>query len=358
MERASQLILRNRDLLPSDGILLLNPPPDDLFHELAVIHPKQPQARAGKRDALVRIWTQDYGNHLWFLGHGAESEFGVLPEAASLPRQPILFLPREKDLLALWLHFLAASMPATGNLWLVGENQSGIRSAARHLKEFFQETVKTDNARHCALFSASQARPGVPFLLDDYQQKWLLEYSHTALRMVSLPGTFAHGRLDRGTELLLQTVSEPGGSHLPRGSVLDFACGIGVIGLSLLLRDPTLELTLLDNSALALESARRSLLANELQAELLPSDGLTEVARRYDWIVSNPPFHRGVSTNLDITRRFIENAHTALTKQGKILLVCNSHLPYEGWLSGRFASVEILAHRDNFKVLQACRPKT
>ena len=139
--------------------------------------------------------------------------------------------------------------------------------------------------------------------------------------------------------------------------LLDFACGIGVIGLSLLVRDPTLKLTLLDNSALALESARRSLQANELQAGLLPSDGLAEVAQRYDWIVSNPPFHRGVATNLDITRRFIEQAHTALNRQGKILLVCNSHLPYERWLSDHFISVEILAGRDNFRVLQACRPK-
>ncbi len=345
MERSSQLILRNAALLEAGDLLLLNPPPDHLFQHLAARHPR------------VSICSQDFADYRWFIQQGAMAAFGVVPAGDSLPAQVILFLPREKERLELLLHCLAAGMPAGGSLWLAGANQSGIKSAARRLQRFFAVIAKVDSARHCALLRATQAVPPAPFLLADYQQKWLLGSPPAELRMVSLPGAFAHGRLDRGTELLLQVLMQQQGHDYPRGSVLDFACGIGVIGLSLLLRDPALDLTLLDSSALALESARLSLQANGMQAKLLPSDGLAEVTGRYDWMVSNPPFHRGVATNYDIARGFFAQAHGVLTRQGRILLVCNRHLPYAHWLAEQFTAVETLECSNDFKILRAARPK-
>ncbi len=332
--------------MAAGDILLLNPPPDHLFQELTT------------GSSRVSVWSQDFGDYRWFADHQAEAGFGVVPAGDSLPPQIILFLPREKERLELLLHFLAAGMPTHGVLWLVGENQSGIRSAARRLQKFFGTTAKMDTARHCALFRASQPAPATPFQVQDYQEQWLLGSAPDELRMVSLPGAFAHGRLDRGTELLLQVLHSQKGDKQPHGRVLDFACGIGVIGLTLLQIDPTLNLTLLDNSALALESARLSLQANGLQARVLAADGLSGIDERYDWIVSNPPFHRGVATNFDVAQRFFAQAPSALTRQGKLMLVCNRHLPYEGWLADHFATVETPASRNDFKILCACRPKT
>lgn len=345
MERPSQLILRNRDAFAAGDILLFNPPTDHLFQDLSASHSR------------VSIWCQDFGPYRWFGDHGGEAGFGVVPDAAGLPAQVVLFLPREKERLGLLLHFLAAGMPAGGTLWLVGENQSGIKSAAKNLEIHFSHIAKTDAARHCVLFCASQAKKAASFELQDYQQKWLLGPAGAELRMVSLPGAFAHGRLDPGTGLLLEVLCELRGSEQPHGKVLDFGCGIGLVGISLLQRDPTLDLTLLDHSALALESARLSLQANELQAALLPSDGLTEVTQRFDWIVSNPPFHRGVAMNFDVSRRFFAEAGRVLSRQGKILLVCNRHLPYDIWLGDHFSQVETLASNYEFKVLRASRPK-
>jgi len=343
VERPSQLILRNRAALTAGDILLFNAPPDHLFQELG----------AGR----VGIWCQDFGEYRWFIDHGARSGFGVLPEAGALPAQVILFQPREKERLELLLHFLAAGLPAGGILWLVGANQSGIGSAGKYLKKYFASATKADNARHCKVFCASRAIPPPPFLLSDYQQKWLLGAPGEELRLVSLPGVFSHGRLDRGTALLLETLADLRGAECPAGRVLDFACGIGVLGLSLLKRDPTLELTLLDSSALALESVRQTVQANDLQATVLPSDGLAEVNRRYDWIISNPPFHRGVSRDFDVSRRLFEQSARVLTRQGKILLVCNRNLPYDKWLADHFSLVETLAGNNEYKVLRALRPK-
>lgn len=346
MERSSQLILRNSTQLAAGEILLVNPPADDLFRELTTSH------------GPVSIWCQDFGDYSWFHGQGAEVGFGVVPDRGDLPPQVILFQPREKERLELLLHHLAAALPAGGDLWLVGENQAGIKSAGKRLEKYFNLTVKGDTARHCVLFRAAQPSPPGPFKLENYQQKWLLGSPPTQLRMVSLPGAFAHGRLDLGTELLLEVLANLKGKNCPSGTVLDFGCGIGVIGLTLLVRDPQLDLTLLDNSALALESARLSLQANGLEAKLLPSDGLGEVRQRYDWIVSNPPFHRGVGTNYDIAQRFFAQSRNALTRHGKMLLVCNRHLPYEGWLADNFGAVDTVESRKDFKVLLATRPKS
>jgi len=338
--------MRNLAALDKGELLLINPPPDHLFQELT------------SNGCTIAVWCQDFGDYRWFLDHNARAGFGVVPIGGEVPQQVMVFLPREKERLDLLLHFLATSMPAAGCLWLAGENQSGIKSAAKPLRKYFGHVVKTDAARHCALYRVTLAVPTSPFILADYEQKWLLGPPGAELRMVSLPGVFAHGRLDRGTGLLLETLEELTDSDHPQGSVLDFACGIGLIGMSLLLRDPSLKLTFLDNSALALESARLSLQANDMQANLLPSDGLNEVTTKFDWIVSNPPFHRGVATNLEISRRFFEQSASALTRNGRILIVCNRHLPYHAWLADHFSSVETVSDNNEFKVLLGSRPKS
>ena len=340
MQRTSELIMRCMAQMEPGNVLLFNPAADTLFQEL----------EAGGRE--VETWSHDFGGNRWLLSNGARAGFGVLPDPVGLPAQVILFQPREKDRLDMLLHFLSDAMPANGRLWLVGENQSGIKSAGKRLDSWFHTVRKLDSARHCVLYQAQSPAPPEAFQLEAYLHKWVLDIPPAELRLVSLPGAFAHGRLDRGTEVLLQAISRCTGKNVPAGRVLDFGCGIGVIGLSLLTKNPDIQLTLLDDSALALESARLSLLANELQAELVPSDGLAEIRQRFDWIVSNPPFHRGVATDYEVVRRFFSQARSVLSKQGKMLLVCNIRLPYETWLAEQFGRVELLDSDSGYKVLR------
>ncbi len=350
VENVSELILRSPEPLASQHILLVNPPRDNLRQKL------------GGLNAEVSLFTQDFADHGWFAQSTVNVQFGVLPDEQALPPRIIVFQPKEKARLELLLHFLACHMPADGELWLVGENRSGIKSAGKRLAQYFGQVEKTDTARHCGLYRASQPQHEPAFELENHQEKWLLGGAGEELKFVSLPGAFAHGRLDKGTELLLaylreQAATDGKATHQPAGAVLDFGCGIGVIGLSLLRRDPAIWLTLLDSSALALESARLSLAANEMQATVIASDGLNELQSRFDWIVSNPPFHRGVATDYDTVQRFIADAGKKLTRQGKLLLVCNRHLPYEAWLENGFATVENLHQNSHFKLLLASRPQ-
>jgi 16S rRNA (guanine1207-N2)-methyltransferase len=337
VERSSEVILRNQSKLPPGGILLLNPPRDNLYSRLtAAGHP-------------VKCFTQHHGDFRWLEASGADVQFGVVPAAEQISAVTILHLPREKDLLAMLSHALASAMPAQSCLWLVGDNKAGIKSAPRHLEPFYGQVVKLDSARHCGLYEARQPRPGKPWVLSDYLSRWAAHYAGKDVKVLSLPGVFAHGRLDPGSRLLLKVLE----GLEPSGKILDFACGSGVVACALLAADSHAELTLLDVSSLALESSRQTLILNQQQAMLLPSDGLSEVDARFDWIISNPPFHRGIHNDLDIAADFFTRAGTFLTGKGRIVIVCNRHLPYKKWLQDHFKQVEELAVDEQFRVIMA-----
>jgi 16S rRNA (guanine1207-N2)-methyltransferase len=340
MERVSQLILRNQELFRSGQILLINPPRDTCF------------ARLAEGNRKVSLFSQDFGNYSWFETSGADVEFGLLPTPASTAQDVVLILPRERARLDMMLHALASSMPPESFLWLAGENRSGIKSSAKRLSPYFQSVSRVDNARHCTLFKACNPSPPDQFDLECYKKSWSLAFSGKELTMVSLPGTFAHGKLDKGTRLLLDFLVE----LKPSGGILDFACGNSVIGLSLLSLHPAARLTLLDVSALALESTRRSLAANGMEATVLASDGLSGLEGSFDWIISNPPFHRGIRSDLEIAKSFFADAGNFLTETGKILLVCNHHLPYPAWLKEYFTRVELVRKNREFKVVLASGP--
>ena len=189
--------------------------------------------------------------------------------------------------------------------------------------------------------------------MDELFSTWTTEYAGRSLEICSLPGVFAHGRLDRGTELLLDAATGLSFS----GDVLDFACGTGVIGVSIIAAHPDVTLTALDVSAAAVAAAHETLDRNGMQAQVLPSRGLSGLTGTFDWIVSNPPFHQGVADDLDVAADFFRSAGTFLNEKGKILVVFNRHLPYMGWIKDNFDPVGVLARNREFCVVQATKPR-
>jgi len=339
MEAVSEVILRNERRLPAGPVLLVNPARDAMAQQLQ---------REGRH---VRCLTQDFGDYRWLQSARIDVTFGALPAPDGEERAIILRLPREKELLNMLLHALADRMDPAAVLWLVGENRAGIKSAPRHVRRYFRHVTALDNARHCGLLEAAGPAAVQPFDLDGYTLAWTARHASREIQLRSLPGVFAHGRLDRGSALLLEALER----LRPRGRILDFACGCGIVGAALLSRDEPTHLTLLDSSALAIECSRQTLAANGLHGDLLPSDGLAELSGCYDWIVSNPPFHRSVASDLEIAGEFFRRAGTFLAENGRIVIVFNRHLPYFRWLQDSFERVERLAENEEFTVIQANR---
>ena len=109
-------------------------------------------------------------------------------------------------------------------------------------------------------------------------------------------------------------------------------------------------------SATALAATRATLQRNRLEGRIIPSDGLSGLGGTFDWIVSNPPFHRGVGNDLETAQAFFRGAGTFLAEKGKILVVFNRHLPYMGWIKENFDPVDILERNREFCVVMATKP--
>jgi len=339
MFAVSQIIERNLHRKAAcDHGLWINPEKDDCWR------------KANSNCPSLRLVSQDYGTFTFLNQSGAEAEFQAFPRPDVEKYQWIILnLPRQKALLHMMLECAAALLAEDGLLWLAGENKAGIKSADKQLKKYFARVNKLDNARHCTLFEASEPLTRQTFEPVAYREEWPLDCNPSPIRIVSYPGVFAHGRVDAGTALLLDVLT----NLRIEGDVLDFACGAGLIGACIATGHKHARVTLLDTSALALKACEETLASNHLSGSVLASDGLSELSESFDLIVSNPPIHAGAKTDSRLSMRLLDSVHDHLNPGGRLIMVANVHLPYEKWLSQRFSHCSEIATNSNYKVLLA-----
>lgn len=141
-------------------------------------------------------------------------------------------------------------------------------------------------------------------------------------------GTFASGRLDAGTRLLLQSLA-PLAARAPE-RVLDWGSGSGLVTMALAEVLPKVQIDAVDVSWAGADATRLSLAANEVAAEVHWADGneLLETIDDLDLVISNPPFHAGRAKDSSATEAMIEIAAERLLPGGELVLVHNSHLPW------------------------------
>ncbi|MEM9071624.1 MAG: class I SAM-dependent methyltransferase [Myxococcota bacterium] len=239
-------------------------------------------------------------------------------------------------------YFFALARAAAPTLIVVGAKNEGIKSARKVLAT--QGAVRrVEYGNHQQLVVAALEQAPISSLAT-----WELRYEARDLTVVSLPGVFSDGRLDAGTTCLLDALPPL------QGRVLDLGCGTGILGAFAAAQGA--EVVLADVDHLAVESAARTLRANGLAGKTIASDLFANVAGRFDAIVTNPPFHQGVQTEYDVTRRLIRDAAAHLTPEGTLWIVANRFLPWEEPLRARFAEVRIASENSRFRIYAASQP--
>ena len=256
----------------------------------------------------------------------------------------LIYLPKAKAQAQMLLAMAHAALSEGGRIHVVGENKGGIKSVGKILDNI-GDHQKVDSARHCSLVTLFPTTAAKVFNPEDWLDESTFEVHGVEWDVVSLPGVFSHGELDDGTQMLLDK-----GFDRLRGSVLDFACGAGVIGSHLLKRFPHLEMTLLDVSALAIYCSAKTLAANGQTGTLIAANGLHGVSKAFQHIVTNPPFHTGVKTDYTVTRRFIEDSRRLLKSEGNLQMVANRFLPYPGLLGDVFPRTHTVAQDSRFSL--------
>ena len=315
----------------------------DLFDEHTLLIGVEAGQPAGWSDLITRsgtrILTWDWLTAQAWQTLAERCTFGV-PQAAQLQdvRRVILLWSKSKPLSLALLELIAGSQP---ECWVAGANDAGGKSIGKACAALTASAEKTDSARHCSLWHLD-LKPGGDF-------NWLKQarsFQFAGQAYLTLPGVFNHGTLDAGTALLLEHLPAP--AH---GRLLDLGCGSGVIGLSMKAREPALQVTLADVDAFAVRSSQLNSMRLNLEADIRPSDCLQNIDGRFDYIISNPPFHQGKETNYRFARQLFLQGRQHLTADGQIWIVANRHLPYEEWAREAFREADVMAQENGFKLI-------
>ncbi|MCK7543406.1 class I SAM-dependent methyltransferase [Marinobacter bryozoorum] len=266
----------------------------------------------------------------------------------------VIFVPKARDTLNLYLSLARYLLSAQGQVVLVGEKREGIAGAARQLLGLAPDAQKVDSARHCQVWTARLPGASERFDLSQWLQWHEVACAGTQIAVAGLPGIFSDGRLDEGTARLLESLAEiPVG-----GPVLDFACGAGVIGAWLQARSPGQgPVDGVDVQAQAVFCARQTYDRNNANGTIVASDGLPEDLGLYQAVVTNPPFHSGVRTDTSMTEAFLEQVRRHLQPGGELRLVANRFLPYRGLIEASIGPCKVLSEDRRYTVYQAFREK-
>lgn len=283
--------------------------------------------------------------------HRAQISFSLLPEAEFYVGMDTLiyYWPKTKSEAQFQLSYLLHNMPKGSDIFIVGENRTGVKSVEALLADF-GTIQKIDSARRCGLYHF-QAESRLAFELSQWWLTYHLTIDNHDIEVKSLPGVFSQKGLDAGSELLLNALLER--QDIVKGQVLDVGCGSGILSTVIGKLNPDVDLTLSDVSSAALASSNATLAANQLKGTVVASDVFSNLTDKYHLIISNPPFHDGKETSYTTVNTLIKEAKKHLKLNGYLCIVANSFLPYQAILDETFKSVELIAQTTKFKVYLA-----
>jgi len=168
---------------------------------------------------------------------------------------------------------------------------------------------------------------------------------------ISCPGIFSWNEIDPGSAMLATAM--PDKTLTGRGA--DFGCGFGFLSAHALKNNPGIqEIFCIDADARAVEACTRNISSDKahfLWADIRPDNN--QLPQNLDWIIMNPPFHRGTQTLPEAGITFIKAAQNCLRPNGQLWIVANTHLPYEKALSEAFSKYEKIKEDHGFKIFKA-----
>jgi 16S rRNA (guanine1207-N2)-methyltransferase len=312
--------------------------------------------------APTSFWSDDI-RELGPVRHNHGDEIIANPmdgDAGPVPDQVWMELPESLDALdntLSALHGLAAARGAT-NLHIVAGGR--IRRMNKSLNtvaaRWFDDVHASLGRRRARVlhFSSPRVHPASGAGWPRHNQ---ISTMGLKVELVAHGGVFHGAGLDAGTALLLDQRGTML-SRLPsRPAILDLGCGNGVIAAALALElQGAAEVQARDVSWLAVDSTRRTALANHVDVDVTQADGLDGVAdESLDLIVTNPPFHRGSARDSAPTRRMLTDAARVLRPGGQLWCVYNSHLPWGEHLDAEVGPTQQVARTKAYTVTRTIR---
>ena len=238
-------------------------------------------------------------------------------------------------------------------IFIAADKAKDIHSSTLKLFEKYLGTTKTSLAVKKSRLVFSQL-DNEQVLSSPFPTVWQLE--STPFIISNHSGVYAREKLDIGARHFMKNLPEVKSGM----RVIDLGCGNGVIGLTVLAQQPEALVTFVDESYMAVDSAKENITKNLPdqieQCEFTINDCLADVEpNSVDLVLCNPPFHQQNATTDHIAWQMFRDSHRVLKKGGELRIIGNRQLGYHIKLKRLFGNEKIIASNDKFVTLSAIK---
>ena len=283
-----------------------------------------------------------------------ESSVKFLDSTADYPQQPGVVLIKVPKTLALLEQQLRAlrKVVTSDTRIIAGAKARDIHTSTLELFEkVLGPTTTTLAWKKARLINCTFNEPQ---LADAPQTvSWKLEGTDWTIH--NHANVFSRTGLDIGARFFMQ--------HLPEnleGEIVDLGCGNGVIGLTLLDKNPQAKVVFVDESPMAVASSRLNVETNMPEAldrcEFMINNALSGVEPfRFNAVFCNPPFHQKHALTDNVAWEMFHHARRCLKINGELYIVANRHLDYFHKLKKIFGNCTTIATNNKFVVLKTVK---
>ena len=238
-------------------------------------------------------------------------------------------------------------------IFIAADKAKDIHSSTLKLFEKYLGTTKTSLAvkKSRLVFSQLDNKQTLP---SPFPTIWPLE--NTQFSISNHSGVYAREKLDIGARHFMENLPDVKSGM----RVIDLGCGNGVIGLTVLAQQPEAFVTFVDESYMAVDSAKANIsknLPDQIErCEFSINDCLADVEpNSVDLVLCNPPFHQQNATTDHIAWQMFRDSHRVLKKGGELRIIGNRQLGYHIKLKRLFGNEKLIASNDKFVTLSAIK---
>lgn len=326
---------------------------------------KQQEKEQDKESKYTLTWQSDsYIAKQGCLQNLAENQLNTdhiqfIDSLAPLPQNidlAIIKLPRAHALLE---HQLAALQTHNIDIIAAGKVKAVQTSVLQLFEKYLGTTTTSLAVKKARLIFAKGntiSNTSGTAITSPYPTVWSMPTNDSAQSELTIhnhANVFSRAQLDIGARLLLD--------HLPDASgktVVDLGCGNGVLGLQMLLASNPEKLLFIDESAMAVASAKHNVSHNFPEqlsrCEFVQSDCFETIPeQKAHVVVCNPPFHQQNTLTDHIAWQMFQQAKQALYPGGELRVVANRHLQHHDKLKRLFGGYQVVASNQKFSILSA-----
>lgn len=286
--------------------------------------------------------------------HLPENAATLLKSVESLPKNldlVVIKVPKTLALLEFQLLQLRSSISENTKIIVAGMIKILTPSVWNLLERIIGET-KTSLAQKKARLIFATFNPNLSAPQNLYPIRYILE--NTNYEIANHANVFSREKLDIGTRFFLE--------HLPKSEdfqdIIDLGCGNGIVGLIAAEKNATAQINFVDESFMAIESARENFekAFQNRAAQFYVGDCLTDFeANSADLILCNPPFHQQHVIGDFIAQTMFKQAKKTLRRNGELWVIGNQHLNYGVLLARLFEkkNVSLVAQNGKFQISKA-----